>query len=119
MSARESFHRGEVVWGFDSFKETDANEPVPERPFLVLSNDKHPFAYRQFAGVALSTTPRDHAYTLAPEDWYVGGLPDRSYVYPWLLITRDHADIARVYGRLQPEVVDEILDGVVEYLSAT
>jgi hypothetical protein len=55
---------------------------------------------------------------LDPDDWAAGGLPRRSYAYPWLLVTRDHADIASVYGRLRPSVVDTILDRLVGYLSA-
>ncbi|WP_435076278.1 hypothetical protein [Halococcus sp. AFM35] len=89
-----SFRRGAVVWGLDPFKSAEDSEP--ERPFLVLSNETHPFADRQFAGVALSTTRRDEALALDPDDWAAGGLPRRSYAYPWLLVTRDHADIASV-----------------------
>lgn len=110
------FKRGAVVWGLDPFKSAEAAEP--ERPFLVLSNETHPFADRQFAGVALSTTRRDDALALDPDDWAAGGLPRRSYAYPWLLVTRDHADVASVYGRLHPAVVDTVLDRLVGYLSA-
>jgi hypothetical protein len=111
------FRRGEVVWGLDPFKRSETGDPEPERPFLVLNNDTHPFAHRQFAGVALSATPREAALALAPDDWYVGGLPAESYVYPWLLVTRDHADVATAYGRLQPTVVEDAFDALVGYLS--
>lgn len=110
-----SFRRGAVVWGLDPFK---SGENEPERPFLVLSNETHPFADRQFAGVALSTTRRDEALALDPEDWVAGGLPRQSYAYPWLLVTRDHADIASVYGRLHPGVVHTVFDRLIGYLSA-
>jgi hypothetical protein len=111
-----SFRRGAVVWGLDPFKSAEDSEP--ERPFLVLSNETHPFADRQFAGVALSTTRRDEALALDPDDWAAGGLPRRSYAYPWLLVTRDHADIASVYGRLRPAVVNTVFEHLVGYLSA-
>lgn len=98
MSARESFHRGEVVWGFDLFKETDANEPVPERPFLVLSNDKHPFDYRQFAGVALSTTPRDMRTRSLPRTGTSVGFPtDPMFI---------HGFSSRGITRTSPECMD-------------
>lgn len=115
MTVDGPFRRGEVVWGSDPFKESERTEP--ERPFLVLSNDAHPFAHRQFAGVVLSTTPREEAVELSPDDWYVGGLPRQSYVYPWLPVTRDHADIASVYGRLEPAIVEVVFDHLTRYLS--
>lgn len=118
MTADGPFRRGEVVWGLGPFKELEEDDPDPERPFLVLSNKTHPFASQQFAGVAISTTERDVAYTLAPEDWYVGGLPEQSFVHPWSLVTRDHADIVAVYGRLKLDTVDEVLEQLIGYLSA-
>ncbi|WP_154019048.1 beta/alpha barrel domain-containing protein [Halococcus agarilyticus] len=83
-----------------------------------MSNETHPFAERQFAGVALSTTPREEAITISPDDWTAGGLPKQSYAYPWLLVTRDRVDIAAVYGRLRSSVVDTVLDRLIDYLSA-
>lgn len=118
MSANGRFRRGEIVWGSDPFKDGADDEPEPERPFLVLSNETHPFAERQFAGVALSTTPRDAAIAIDPGDWTAGGLPEQSYAYPWLLVTRDRADIASVYGRLRSSIVETVLDRLVGYLSA-
>lgn len=118
MNSTDSFQRGEVVWGLDPFKEYAEDEPEPERPFLVLNNETHPFAERQFAGVALSTTHREEAVVLDTDDWTVGGLPKQSYAYPWLLVTRDYADIASVYGRLRPAIVSTVFDHLVGYLSA-
>lgn len=118
MTSTDPFQRGEVVWGLDPFKAYAKDEPEPERPFLVLSNETHPFAERQFAGVALSTTRRVEAVALDSDDWTAGGLPAQSYAYPWLLVTRDHADIASVYGRLRPTIVNHVFDHLVGYLSA-
>jgi hypothetical protein len=84
----------------------------------VLSNEMHPFADRQFAGIALSTTRRTEAVVLDADDWTAGGLPKQSYAYPWLLVTRDHDDIASVYGRLRADIVNTVLDRLVGYLSA-
>lgn len=117
MNAEIPFQRGEVVWGLDPFKDA-GNESEPERPFLVLSNETHPFADRQFAGVALSTTRRTEAVVLDADDWTAGGLPKQSCAYPWLLVTRDNADIASVYGQLRTGIVSTVLDNLVGYLSA-
>jgi hypothetical protein len=118
MNANGRFHRGEIVWGIDPFKDSAEAEPEPERPFLVLSNETHPFAEQQFAGVALSTTPRDEAVAIDPNDWTAGGLPRQSYAYSWLLVTRDRVDVSSVYGRLRSATVDTVLDRLVGYLSA-
>lgn len=82
----------------------------------MLSNETHPFSEQQFAGVPLSTTQRAEATTIDPDDWAAGGLPKQSYAYPWLLVTRDRADIVSVHGRLRSTVVNTVLDRLVKYL---
>jgi mRNA-degrading endonuclease toxin of MazEF toxin-antitoxin module len=46
--------RGSVWWGPALFKEGDMY-----RPWLVLSDEMHPFAEEECIGVGLTTTPHD------------------------------------------------------------
>lgn len=104
--------RGDIVWADDPFKDgEDAG-----RPFLVVSNDHHPFVDEQVSVVALTTTPRDAAVPLADDAVTIGGLPRESYVAPWLTFTRDERHIERRLARVEQEFVDAIIDELLTYL---
>lgn len=107
-----SYERGDVIWADDPFKD----DPDAGRPFLVVSNDRHPFADEQTTVVALRTTPREEAVLLTEEAVTVGGLPEDSYVSPWLPFTREHPQIDRRLARVESGFVDEIIDELLTYL---
>lgn len=106
------YERGDVVWADDPFKA----DPDAGRPFLVVSNDRHPFADEQVAVVALTTTPRDEAVLLVDDAVTIGGLPEESYVAPWLTFTRDERHVERRLARVEQGFVDEIIDELLTYL---
>lgn len=106
------YRRRDVVWGTDPFKERSG----AERPFLVLNNASHPFADQQVTTVALTTTPRDAAIEVRDDQWEEGRLPKRSFISPWIVMTRDYEDIAFRVGRLDPNTVDRTLNAVLSYL---
>lgn len=107
-----SYQRGDIVWADDPFKD----DPDAGRPFLVVSNDRHPFADEQVAVVALTTTPREEGVRLRDDAVTVGGLPSESYVSPWLLFTRAYPRIDRRLARVEPDFVDAIIDELLQYL---
>lgn len=106
------YERGDVVWADDPFKD----DPDAGRPFLVVSNERHPFADEQMTVVALTTTPREEAMLLTDEVVSVGGLPEDSYVSPWLPFTRNYREIDRRLAHVEPKFVDGIIDELLTYL---
>jgi hypothetical protein len=103
------FRRGHVVWHDGLFRSSG-------RPWLVLSDDGHPFHGEEYLVAGLTTTVREDAIPLDDSDWTVGGLPRKSHVSPWFLTTLKHPDIDRGVGRLTPRIVSKITAEAVGYL---
>ena len=106
----EAFDRGHVVWHEGLFREGG-------RPWLVVSDDRHPFHGEEYLATAITTTERADAVSLSDSDWVVGGLPRTSHVSPWFMTTLKHADIAQGIGLLRDETVDTVLDAAGAYLA--
>lgn len=79
-----SYHRGDVVWGPDSFK--SGENP---RPWLILNNDVHPFGDEEYVTVTLPTTPHDDGVPIDESDWVEGGIPSRVTRHPGRLPRRN------------------------------
>ena len=62
-----SYQRGDVLWGPDPFK--SGENP---RPWLILTNDRHPFGDEEYMTVTLTTTPHDEGIPLDDADWVEG-----------------------------------------------
>lgn len=106
----DAFERGHVVWHDGLFRGSD-------RPWLVVSDEEHPFHGEEYLVVGITTTERDDAFELRDDDWTVGGLPRQSYVSPWFVTTIKHASISRGVGELDPSLVDEIVTEVARHLN--
>ena len=106
----EAFDRGHVVWHDRLFRGSD-------RPWLVVSDDSHPFHGEEYLVVGITTTERDNAIEITDEDWSVGGLPKQSYVSPWFITTIKHASIYRGVGELDQSLVSEIVTEASRYIS--
>ena len=104
--------RGHVLWATDPFK---ADIDV-ERPLVVLSNDTHPFDGEQWIAVAVSTTPRPQALELTDDGWAHGTLPQRSYAYPWAVVSPRIEYIDYVVGRVTDGFVDDLAAAVAGYI---
>ena len=106
------YDRGHVVWHDGLFT-------LSARPWLVLSDDTHPFHGEEYLVAGLTTTQRASAIHLADEDWVVGGLPRTSYVSPWVLTTLKHADIDRGIGMVGEDVFRTVARHVSAYTGGT
>ena len=106
---REPFDRGHVVWHGGLFKGS-------ARPWLVVSDDGHPFSGEEYIVVGLTTTARPEAIRVDQDQWVIGGLPKTSYASPWFLTTLKHAGIDRGIGMLTNDTVDAIIDDLVDYV---
>lgn len=106
----EAFERGHVVWHDGLFRGSD-------RPWLVVSDDAHPFHGEEYLVVGITTTEREDGFELRDTDWTVGGLPEQSFVSPWFITTIKHASIRKGVGELDKSLVDEIVTAASQYLN--
>jgi mRNA-degrading endonuclease toxin of MazEF toxin-antitoxin module len=104
--------RGDVVRSVDPFKAGESRE----RPWLIVSNDSHPYGDEQFIAVALTTSSHLPAHPLRDEYWEVGGAPEESFVLPWAVHSPRRETIEAWQGRLTPSFVNRVVDEVVAYL---
>jgi mRNA-degrading endonuclease toxin of MazEF toxin-antitoxin module len=96
-----SFDRCDVVYGADPFKGEDY-----ARPWLVISNETHPFHGEQYVVLALTTrTWHDGLVEIADDEWIEGGTPRSSRVVPWSVETLDHGEVDHWQGTLESPVV--------------
>jgi mRNA-degrading endonuclease toxin of MazEF toxin-antitoxin module len=96
-----AYRRGDVVWHPAPFREGG-------RPYIVLSDDSHPFYEEEYVVVGVTTTEREWAVELTPERWAKGGAPKRSWASPWYTMTVKHATISDRLGKLTPDATDRI-----------
>ena len=93
--------RGDVVWHPAPFRDGG-------RPYVVLSDDQHPFYGEEYVVVGVTTSERERAVELTPATWAEGGAPKRSWASPWCVLTVKHATITERLGRLTPEATDRV-----------
>lgn len=105
--------RGDVRWGPAPQKSSPAY-----RPWLVVSDDGHPFADEECIVVALTTTDHDEGIAVPAECWDVGGSDVRSYASPWYVTTVKTATFDRLQGRLDPALVSRIAESLHAYVPA-
>lgn len=101
------YSRGSVVVASDPFGNT------PRRPYLVVSDDTHPFAGRQYIAVGISTTRYDESVPLT-DAFIEGELNRESFVSPWAVVSLLDRNIDRAVAR----VTDAILERVALRLAA-
>lgn len=107
--AEGPFERGHVVWHDGLFRDAG-------RPWVVLSDDRHPFHGEEYLVAGITTSEREGAVPLTADAWSVGGLPEPSYASPWFVSTLKHARIDRGVGALTDAVVRTIVAATAGYL---
>jgi hypothetical protein len=107
------FERGDVVYGVDPFKTEGSG-----RPWLVcLNHEGRPFHGEQY--IALTLTSKswlDGLIEIPAEGWLRGGMPVDSRIVPWGVQSIDHDDIDFWQGRLDGDLVDKAVAGLVDEL---
>lgn len=104
------YPRGTIVKG------PDVIGPHSARPWLVVSDESHPFSDEECLVVAVTTTARDRAVELSPERFVSGSLPGQSYVSPWVVTTLKTAEIQAEMATVTPETVTVVAEDIVEYV---
>ena len=108
----DGYEQGAVVVASDPFGRGDA------RPYLVISNDSHPFGDEEEVAVVITTTERDRAIPLAGA-YVEGGLPYESFVSPWSPVALKHEMINTRVAHISSEVVGEAADALYGYVTPT
>ena len=106
------FERGDVVRSTDPFK-LGADR---QRPWLVVSTDRHPFSPEQYIAVAVSTKSYADSIALADAEWEVGGVPRESFASPWALHSPRVEDFETWQGRVSEELVARVVERATGYL---
>lgn len=103
------YDRGAIVVAADPFGNT------PRRPYLVVSDENHPFAGEQYIAVGISTKSYEESIQLAGT--YVDGSLDRdSYLAPWAVVSlRAHA-IERAVARVERSILEHAAERVAAFV---
>ena len=80
------------------------------RPYLIVSDESHPFHGNEYIGVAITTTAMEPAVPIKDDSWVRGGLPKKSFIKPWQPTLLKHEDIHDAFGVLEPRIVDRVAD---------
>lgn len=105
-----SYTRGHVIWATDPFGRN-------ERPWIILSDDTHPFHGEEYSAIAVSTTDRSIAVPLPADAWISGSPPRMSYANPWSIIQIQDDDITEFQGTLTESITDNIREAAIHYLA--
>ena len=101
---------GDVVWHEAPFKRPQPDGSRPDRPWLIISNDNHPFQGTEYIVLGMTTNPRAEGLRVQQADWRNGGTSTTSYISPWFAMTLKHADISYRIGTLQNSLVNNAVD---------
>lgn len=103
------YDRGAVVVASDPFGNS------PRRPYLIISDDGHPFASQQY--IALGITTKEYADSLSFRDAFDAGTLNReSFVSPWAVISLMDIDIDRAVARLTEDFVNTAAESMIQYV---
>jgi mRNA-degrading endonuclease toxin of MazEF toxin-antitoxin module len=89
------------------------------RPYIVISNQKHPFSGEEFLAVLITTTEREEAVKLSEEDFLEGGLPKESFASPWTVTTLKENVVDERMGKLESGKIQEITEKVRNYIKVS
>lgn len=105
-----SYSRGDVVWSEAPFSSRLS------RPWLIVSNDSHPFDFEEVICLMLTTTSRENAIEITDDVIVDGGFPTQSYINPWVPLTMKRATLNERQATLTDSLVDEAVDELTKYL---
>jgi mRNA-degrading endonuclease toxin of MazEF toxin-antitoxin module len=101
--------RGSVVVASDPYGH------IPRRPYLILSDETHPFAGEQYIAVGITTN--EYPPSISLEDRFVdGGLSARSFVSPWAVVSLRETDIERAVAIVNQTVTNAAAEQVARFV---
>jgi len=105
-----AYPQGAIVIADDPFGNN------PNRPYLILSNNQHPFHGEEYIAAIVTTTDRQRAIELTEERIDEGRLPKVSYVSPWAVLTLKDWMITQQPAKATLSTVDDVCQELVMYL---
>jgi Growth inhibitor len=102
--------RGDIIVGPDFIGGSN------RRPFVVISNEDHPFSSEECLVVLITTTEREEAISLPEEKFEEGELPKESYASLWTITTLETSAVQEKIGKLNSDAMKEISDQVTTYI---
>jgi len=92
--------------------------PHDDRPYVVLSDDTHPFDQNECIVASFTRTARPTAIRIRPSDFVNGGFSDQapSYVSPWAVLTLKDEVVKGEEGQLDSGIVDDIAREASKYM---
>ncbi len=104
--------RGEVWWGPAPHK-----SGPPYRPWLIASDESHPFAHTECIGLAMTTQQHEGGIVVPDEAWSEGGSNKQAYISPWYTATLKHRDLDldQKQGTLNRDVVTTAIRALHSY----
>jgi mRNA interferase MazF len=106
--------RGEIVWA--DFNPVRGHEQAGQRPVLILSHDVFNERSGTVIAVALTSQQQRAGFPLTLQ-LEAGGLPKKSWVKISQIRTLSVQRIGRRLGRVAPEVLDHVIDGLNEIIA--
>lgn len=107
---------GTAVWHEAPFKPSQADGSPPNRPWLIVSNDNHPFQGSEYIVLGMTTNPRSEGIRVQDDDWIGGGTPKTSFISPWFAMTLKHAEITHRIGALHESLVTAAITDLTDRL---
>ncbi len=105
-----NYSQGEVWWGPAPHKSNSAY-----RPWLIISDDTHPFADEECIAVALTTQQHPAGIAVLKDDWINGGSDTDAFISPWYVINLKHRDIDDLQGVLSQTLVTDAITQLRRY----
>lgn len=101
---------GDVVWHEAPFKKPTPSGGRPSRPWLIVSNDNHPFQGSECIVLGMTTNPRAEGIRVQQSDWRDSGTTKISFVSPWFAMTLKYSDITHRLGKVKESIVNDAID---------
>ncbi|TKR25438.1 hypothetical protein [Natronomonas salsuginis] len=103
------YERGTVVVASDPFGNT------PKRPYLVCSDETHPFAGEQY--IVLGITTKAYADSIPLSGAFVAGsLAHESFLSPWAIVSILEKHVDRAVARIAEDTITEALQRAAGYV---
>ncbi|ERH01873.1 MAG: hypothetical protein J07HN6_01432 [Halonotius sp. J07HN6] len=102
------YERGYVVVAADPLGDT------PRRPYVIVSDDSHPFAGRQYIALGISTQGYEASIPLAGS-FIEGELNRDSFVSPWAVVSLRTTHIDRAVAQVSTAVTDRATQQMAAY----
>ena len=102
------YRRGTIAVASDPFGNT------PRRPYLVVSDETHPFAGQQYIAVGISTREYDESVPLTGE-FVEGTLNRESFVAPWAVVSLRKTNLERAVARVTQSITETVVRRMVSF----